>query len=98
MWNVQSTGHSKVTHLQCMIFSRSMTRLPNDRILNRLFNGENNWIDVRFGIGSRIEVNNICTFFQFVLIFFETVIEKPENVMQPPKDRSTFAEFSDHML
>ena len=38
-------------------------------------------------IGSRKKVNKLCTLFQFGLkLFFETVIEKWENVMQLPKD------------
>ena len=52
---------------------------------DRILNNEKKWINVRFGIGSRKKGKQTLYFLQF-WIFFETVIEKPENVMWPPND------------
>ena len=39
--------------------------LPNDQIINRRFNKENNLIIVQFGLGRDKNVNKLCTFLHF---------------------------------
>ena len=63
-----------------------ISRLPNDRILNRRLIKQNNSIDIRFGIGGREKFLQTLYFltFLFKIKFLGDLNEKKENVMQFP--------------
>ena len=50
---------SMFRHVINVFLMATTTYLPNDKILNRLLNNENNWINIRFGIGSHKKVNRL---------------------------------------
>ena len=61
---------SYVYHIGCC-------KPTNDRILNYLFNNENNWIDIRFSIGSRKKVNKQTLLSKVILSDFSSLNIRP---------------------